>query len=300
MNEIEMSVDSDFQSKGLRAILEKKRTTQSIACQSIGEFWGAHSYGLQNSTLFQSLPPQKQQACLEDLARKRLEEAYHIEKSGMAYTAKMTLLSRTLQERELYSHFSEDEARHLSYLTRALSHISEDYKSNSFLTLLDQIIRDGERRPLIFIIQILLEGWGIEHYTNMANECQNEEFRALLQQIICDEAGHHGSGLILFSEKELTKRERNYISDVLQQFFYMIQLGPVATLESVESICDGLTQNQKKELFKQLDAQNTTAYKIETLKKLMHKSSCHELMSSLENKGYMRAFCAEEALTHIS
>jgi rubrerythrin len=300
MSVLNVTVATENNSNLLQTLLEKKRTTKPIELASLGELWRSECYGLEKSSLYRTFNEDQRNTCLNELSRQRLEEAYHIERSGMAYTAKMTLMSKSLEERELYSHFSEDEARHLSYLTRVIPNVSENHRDNPFLCLLEQVIQDGERRPLIFIIQILLEGWGIEHYTEMASSCQNEEFRLLLQQIIRDEAGHHGSGLILFSENELTSRERNYIIDILAQFFHMIQLGPVSILESVEKASGGLLRHQKVELYQQLEAEKETMEKINILKRLMHRSSSNGLMSSMEDRGYLRAYTCDEAITFVS
>ena len=101
----------------------------------LSELWGADSYDLEGVDIFKEATLSEKTLILEDCARGRLEEAYHIEKSGMAFTSKMTLLADTLEERKLYCQFSADEANHLEAITSFLPNISDNYKSNPFIQL---------------------------------------------------------------------------------------------------------------------------------------------------------------------
>ena len=89
-----------------------------------------------------------------------LHEAFFIEESGMAFASKMSLLSETREERMLYNLFAADEATHFHWVQNALGDIQLDLQPNQFHRLLESVIRDGQRESLVFIIQVILEGWG--------------------------------------------------------------------------------------------------------------------------------------------
>jgi len=252
--------------------------------------WGADSYDLENVDIFKESSLSEKLLVLEDCARGRLEEAYHIEKSGMAFTSKMTLLADTLEERKLYCQFSADEANHLEAITSFLPNISENHKDNPFIQLLADIINTGARRPLIFIIQVLLEGWGIDHYQGMFNSCRSIALGEVLSKIIKDEAGHHGSGLMLFNENEMTPTEMNYVVDTLKIFFQMVQVGSVGTVSSIEKVKGHLSSSQKIGLLHQLQSRENAQRKLNVLKKLMHKAESNKIIEALEKNNCFRAF----------
>lgn len=280
----------------LGSIINRKVNTDPFLKDlNLSELWEAKSYSLGGVNFFDELSRENQNKVLSRCATSRLEEAYHIEKCGMAFTAKMTLLSDTIEERKLYSLFSSDEARHLSYIEDMLPNI-ELKKEDPFLSLLSNIIDNGSRRPLIFIVQILLEGWGIDHYQMMAETCTNINVRTLLHNIVRDEAGHHGSGLILFDEKELSLREKNYIVDTLQLFFQMVQVGPVGIMNDTAEVLGGFNRAQKINFLESIDSEIITHRKLQILKKLMFKSEANSLMEEMETRGAFKAFSPRETV----
>jgi rubrerythrin len=278
-------------STDLSNLLKRKLGEQIIPdIGELSELWGADSFDLQPVDLFKESSLYEKKYILEDCARTRLEEAYHIEKSGMAFTAKMTLLADTLDERKLYCQFSADEANHLEAISTFLPNISDNYKTNPFIQLLGDIINTGSRRPLIFIIQVLLEGWGIDHYQGMFNTCHSIALGEVLSKIIKDEAGHHGSGLMLFDEKDMTPTEHRYVVETLRIFFQMVQVGSLSTLDSIEQARGDLSKSQKIGVLHQLESQESANRKLKVLKKLMHKAESNRIIEELDKHNCFKAF----------
>lgn len=287
---VDVEVNGESSDELMRILRRKVGEQPKPDLVELSDLWGADSYDLQGVDIFKESSLYEKKSILEICARGRLEEAYHIEKSGMAFTSKMTLLANNLEERKLYCQFSADEANHLEAITAFLPNISEESKNSPFLQLLADIINNGARRPLIFIIQVLLEGWGIDHYQGMFNTCKSIALGEVLSQIIKDEAGHHGSGLILFDENELTQTEFNYIVDALRNFFQMVQVGSVGVLSSIEKTKGHLSTSQKIGLLHQLESQENAQRKINVLKKLMHKAESNKIIEALDKAGAFRAF----------
>ena len=95
------------------------------------------------------------------------------------------------------------------------------------------MIEHAPKKSLVFMIQVLLEGWGMTHYTEMTDQCLDEELTLNLKSILADESSHHGSGLILFDERDLNREEREYILTSLKSFLQMVQVGPAGTMSRV-------------------------------------------------------------------
>jgi rubrerythrin len=295
---IHVRAEKNYNSSIQSLLASRSHNHPKVQETKLSDLWGSHSYGLQNVSFFKELNEENKKSILEKAARDRLQEAYHIEKSGMIYTAKMCLLSQSIDERKLYSLFSEDEARHLTYIEQVLDDVG-DSDQNPFLTLLAEMIETGRQRPLIFIIQILLEGWGIEHYTKMSQECLNNTFSKLLQTIVKDEASHHGSGLMMFNEKDLSTQEMDFILETLVRFFEMVQIGPVGLLFTLEENLGHLSKSQKINILDNLDAQANTQQKLDSLKKLIFKSNSAKIYEHFEKYGSFKAWSHQKTIETI-
>ncbi|MBT5092957.1 MAG: ferritin-like domain-containing protein [Halobacteriovoraceae bacterium] len=268
----------------LKGLLQKKFTRElEVSELELESLWTSNSYGLDKVDIFKGSQFEIQKEILKKCALSRLEEAYHIEKAGMAYGGKMIVLGDSLEERKFYATFVSEEAQHFHYLEEILGYHPIGIEQNAFVKLLENLIEVGAKRPLIFIVQILLEGWGLEHYQKMASECTNTSLISLLGQILKDEASHHGSGLVLFNKKDVTLTEKNFILDTLKSFFQMVQVGPVAVLQAIENAKGHLSQAQKITILEQIGAYETTAYKLEILKRLMLKAGCNDMVDYLES-----------------
>ena len=74
--------------------------------------WKAEFFGLDQVTAFTTAAPATQRAVVTGCSRAILEEAYFIEKAGVGFAAKMTLLAQDMDERNLYALFAGEEAAH--------------------------------------------------------------------------------------------------------------------------------------------------------------------------------------------
>ena len=139
-------------------------------------------------------------ACARDL----LTEAYYIEKLGLGFTAKMALLSETTEERMLYCLFAGDEAAHLHAIAAYVGDgAAASAPDDPFLALLTEAIAAGDKPGLTYVVQVVLEGWGIAHYQSIARDCRDGDLRRTLLRLARDEALHHGSGVALLKRRPL-------------------------------------------------------------------------------------------------
>ncbi|ATH07981.1 hypothetical protein BIY24_08460 [Halobacteriovorax marinus] len=282
--------------ESLKRIL-KTRYKQRGEFLTTGVFWNEEAFDLQNVEVFKNLSIEEQSLLLTQNSSDRVEEAYHIEKSGIAYGAKMTLLSENLEERLLYGTFTGDEARHFQLVSKYINNTNLTPECNPFLQLLAQMIETAPKKSLVFMIQVLLEGWGMDHYNTMAKSCLNESLKEDLSSILADEASHHGSGLILFNESELSREDLEYVRVSLETFFSMVQCGPLSVYSRLISSVDSLSRSNKRDILSQMNAMETTQRKLDQLSALMKKSGAHTLLGEMESSGKLKSFDIDQMLS---
>jgi len=215
--------------------------------------WDAHHFGLDRVSAFVQAPAAVREAVLADCARAHLLEAYFIEKAGVAYAAKMTLLAQTADERSLYALFCAEEATHLDAIHTALGPVDEAcWQADPFLVLLQRIIAHGDRRTGQLIIQVVLEGWGLLHYATLRDDCRHDGLTTVLGRIVADEAAHHGSGVHLLRGATLDDPES--ATDLLAEMLAMVQVGPTTVASTLERHLGGFSRDQRRRVYEALDS----------------------------------------------
>jgi rubrerythrin len=214
----------------------------------------------------------------------------------MYFAAKMSLLSESDEERMLYSLFASDEAVHFNSISGFVSQSSiSRHVRDPFLLFIDEVLQKEDRLTLGYIIQVVLEGWGIFHYRALAADCECEELKRIFENIIRDEARHHRSGVVLFNEREASLDEIEKIVRALARLFMMVQVGPQMVASQIESVKGRLSREQRIKVFEELECERETTKKIETLTSLIRSASQSEIiLARLERLGSLRAFSASE------
>lgn len=249
--------------------------------KDLKNLWSSDLYGLDRLAEFQNLETEKQDKILEKMAISKLMEAYFIEKAGMSFAAKMSLCSESLNEQKLFSLFAAEEATHFHFLQTVLDGKGIDLNGNvedPFIKLLNEVISTGERRALIFIIQVVLEGWGIDHYAGLERRCQHGQLKHQLKSILKDEAAHHGSGLSLFQISDLTKYEHEYICEMMVDFLKMVNCGPVGLV----NICEENEFSFHSKYHQEIQSRLETKRKLNLLKSLMNRAKANTIIEKLD------------------
>ena len=222
--------------RGLEAILHSllRRRDVDLPAEAVDPavLWPASSFCLERASEFRDATPERQDEILRRCATGRLSEALFIEKLGLSFCAKMALLATTTDERMLYALIAADEATHFHWI----SAFTPDVKPRSpFLQLLADIVEDGTQATLTLLVQVVLEGWGVQHYRALARECSNELLRDVLNAIVVDESRHHGSGERLMSQRSMSSAEREQTTTILQRLLAMVRCGPQAVVAAIQS-----------------------------------------------------------------
>ncbi len=247
--------------------------------------WGASRFGLQDSHLFRDLGNETQRELLTTCSNQLIEESFFIERAGMCFAPKMALLARSVEERMLYCLFSSQEASHYAMIAAHTAHEPDDPMDNPFLSLLVESISRGSRRQLVFLVQVVLEGWGLHHYRDLELSCQSPSLRSAFRQIRMDEAHHHGSGLSLFREDELTRRELSGLIEILVDFLALVQIGPTGVVSALEAAAGGLTLEQRARTFEEVGHRRETHRKLMLLRNLMEAGGGHAIVHELDRIG---------------
>jgi len=262
--------------------------------------WNESFLGIEKTQPWREASPALRTELLHGCNQNILEEAVYIEDAGMSYTARMTLLARSEQEKILYSLFSADEATHYSWFKEALGPVFEKTRPNEFHHLLMDSITTHPAESLVFLIQVFLEGWGIQRYTDLMRNCRNPRLREQLGLILQDEARHHGSGVVLNREGKLLEGlppgARIDLLDTLQKFLGMVRAGPMATLQTIESCSGGMTRAQKIRTLEELGSIEHSQARLDILKNLMIHEKAFDLIEKLESWGSFTPLRPEESV----
>lgn len=277
----------------LGAALKRRGLGLEPRAQAGEPFWGAAHFGLDRVPIFRGIREREKRAVLLACSRSLLEEGYFIEKLGLAFTAKMTALAHTTEERLLYGLFAADEAAHLVLIGSFLPEPVPTAAGNPFLALLARVIEEGGKPGLTYIIQVILEGWGVSHYRDLSRGCHDKSLSEALAGIVRDEALHHGSGVALLDGTRIPEAERSFVTEILAALFEMVRAGPQQTAAHLDRAAGGLSRKDLARVFAELDCRVHAARRIERLKTLMEAVESGPILERLEAQGALRPMDAE-------
>ena len=253
-------------------------------------------FGLDKLRIFSKATAVQQQSMVRGCGLSLLQEAHHIEEAGMSYGAKMSLASESIESRMIYSIVSADEARHFQIVRRWLPSFGEKSETNAFHELLATSIEEGSNEALVRLIQVVLEGWGLQHYSAMARDTQNPELQADLATILRDEARHHQLGLALTREQGISRADEDWLEQTMVAFLEMVQVGPQSVVAVVEEVMGGFSRAQRIEVFRELETQAQSQSRLDALQKLLSQEGMGTLAERLEFKGCFRPFRPEDCV----
>lgn len=275
----------------LTTLLDKRLDELTVSKKGISApkiLWGPQRYGLQHSKAFNHLNEQDQNAYLERMTQLNLALSAFIETSGHNYGAKMILLSESLEEKSTYALFASDEAVHLREFQ---NFINFDYSLEThyhpMLKPLAEVIRDGSKTSLVFVIQVLLEGFGMGHYNGLKETCLFEPLVGTYDQILKDEARHHGTGIILAKEELPTKNDEDQIFEYTRDFISSMQSAHWLS-QVFSDIGHELTKTQQSELWNDLNFEKILNQRVLKLKDMLLKVDSFNLIDRLEKDGVFK------------
>lgn len=243
--------------------------------------WAAEFFGLHRVALFRDATAARQGAVLDACAAGVLAEAWFIEQCGIALCAKMVLLAESVAARQLFALVGADEATHAAWLEPWVR--DADARPDAFNRFIGDLVEGGGAQPLAYLLQTVLEGFGIAHYGGLGEHCRDAALAQTFARMARDEALHHAAGLAAFEAARLSAVEREFLADAAHAFMQMIRIGPQAVVAALDSEI-GMAGNAEA-IFASLDTERTSAAKLVRLRALMTQPGMHWLVDDLADKG---------------
>ena len=285
-------VDADHRVRAVLSAALQHAGAHKAPASVDGALWRADFFGLEQCTLFREADEATRARVLRHASQGLIREAWYIEKSGLTYAGKMALSATTTQERMLYNLFGADEAKHFHGVSQWIGDEGPGAPS-AFHELLAEVIQTASSPVLVFVIQVILEGWGLRHYRKMSEACVSQEFSRLLDDILFDETKHHGSGALLFSSRTLARDDRDTIIDVLERFLGMVRVGPAGVLSALEAGVGPLDRRERLRVLHELGAEAHAGQRLQFLRSLMKAEQAAPIVSALDARGAFNPLAPE-------
>ena len=278
-------------------ISSKIRFSQGLSrlSEDTTHLWSAEWWGLPDCGFYNALSSEIQNNILYACNRTILNEAYFIEKSGLAYSAKMVLLAESTDVAQLYAFIGADEARHLAWLEPYVAEEDKTRPYGEFLAFLSRLIEEAPPRLLVYLVQIILEGWGLDHYKRLADGCQQNQLKDVFLNILKDEALHHKSGSLLFKPAKLQSDDLKIMREAMIAYANMVRIGRWTIVMAIEHIVGKLSVDEVKDVLIALKHFEESHRKLQLLKSLMRQPGMEMLVDELEAAGVFASLAPQEA-----
>jgi hypothetical protein len=279
-----VSASSDERDAPLRRTVDRfLRRRPPAGAPAGGAPWGPGFFALDRVARFREANPRDQAAVLAACADGLLAESWFIERCGVAFCAKMILLAENPAEQRVFALVGADEATHAAWLDPWIADQAREV--DPFNRFIAGLVEAGSAQPLAFLLQVVLEGFGIVHYKGMAANCNDGSLAATLGRMAEDEALHYAAGIAAFRAARLSAPEKRFLADGACTFLHMLRSGPQAVVAALDRTIGVGNQSDVMSLFDELAADALSADKLNRLRRLMAQPGMQWLIEELEDKG---------------
>jgi hypothetical protein len=268
-----------------------RRRDAPAAADGTQPAWEARFFGLDRVRRFRDAPEPVRAQVLALCGRGLLAEALHIERSGIDYCARMTLATESDDERRLFALIGADESLHAEWLANALP---DDPPVDAFNRFIAGIAQAGSPQTLAYLLQVVLEGFGIAHYDALAGGCRDAGLAATFRRLARDEALHHAGGLATFRADRLTDADRRFLADATHAFLQMIRCGPQAVVAAVDRVIGIGDAGDAARVFAALEREAGSAAKLARLRALVAQPGMEWLVDAMDAGGAFESCSAAE------
>lgn len=262
--------------------LTRKRS-HGVPSNDARPLWDASFFKLDQVDRFRAMATADRHRILEDCGCAILKESWHIERCGIRYCARMTLSAESDNEQRMFALIGADEALHASWLEPWVD--ATDTSPDVFDRFIEGIAESGAPQPSAYILQVVLEGFGITHYDALASNCQDTGLAATLRVMAEDEALHHAGGLATFDAARFTDADRRFCAEASYAFLQMIRCGPQRVVAAIDHAIGVRDQADAARWFDALDTEVDTAAKLNRLRTLMSQPGMTWLIEQLHRGG---------------
>jgi hypothetical protein len=159
--------------------------------------------------------------------------------------------------------------------------------------MLADVLTSDDRQALIFLLQAVLEGYGLFHYSHLMHGSNDTAFAAALGKILKDEGFHHASGVALLDESRMTASTKRFLHDVIAQLTAIIQQnsGPLTVLERE---LGHLSAAQRQTVLDQLHYDHRMAARMEKTRGLICEHAPADLVQSLDENDMFKPMTSSQ------
>ncbi len=273
-----------FENKKFNSLLDNALANYTISQkqESVPDIlWGEERYGLLRSSFFRNLPSDSKKNVYKELTRGNLAMSWYIERSGHNYGAKMILLSESQEEKSLYSLFVAEEAIHQREFENFMTFTPDpNLYWHPLLDSLAFAIQEGEKQTCLYVIQVLLEGFGIAFYNGLKQTCLSDNLKTVYQKIINDEAKHHGSGVIQTQGMTPNKLVKEQVFEYTRLFLRSLVSADLIR-KNIEKEKE-MSSSEKSKFYEEIDFKKLMNQRLHKLKTMLQKVDNWDLVASLE------------------
>ncbi|MFO0725922.1 MAG: hypothetical protein U1E65_19210 [Myxococcota bacterium] len=248
--------------------------------------WEPSQFGLDRSSAWQAADEQDQRLIHALVARSTLEEAYFLEKIGLAYCARAAHLADTTEASMLYALFAAEEAAHVRTLAKHLPDNRPTPEKTGLAAVTAQAIEQGSEATAGFVAQVLLEGWIVDHYSALARACRSDGLRLAFLSIAKEEGAHHEAGVIV--AKHRAAKPSADLVDITSAVLAELAAGPQKVRAAIDRVLGGLSPSDAEQLFVELAAEPETAAALEAIRQRMLAAGASALVEALEARQAFR------------
>lgn len=228
-------------------------------------------------------------------SRDVIQELQWIERTGMCFASKMALIAENLEERMLYTVFSAQETQHFDQIRAFNPDPAMPFSNNSFYEFLSDTVERGSRGAMMFLVQIIMEGWGLAYFKELAAGTRDKSLHGTLLGFAHDEAFHHGSGLVLFDASSLSGEDEIFIVNAMTLLLSTVRIGPQRLVAHIGEMLGGISVGSRETLFAELGGPEESQRRLDRIMKLTIASGYDRLARRLEETGLLRALSVAEA-----
>jgi hypothetical protein len=259
--------------------------------------WDAGAFRLDQVRAFREASVGTRTAVLAACARNVLAEAWCVEQRGIVYCTAMAQQAESNEARELFLRIGADERQHAAWLAHW---IAQPPAADPFIRLIDGLLAAGSPQPLAYLLQVVLEGFGITHYQALSANCRDPAMAQTLRRLAIDEALHHGGGLLVFEPTAMNAAERRFALGGARAFVQMIRVGPQAVVAALAQEIGVASLGDAAAVFAELDTEAASGAKLSRMRALMAQPGMLWAVEELDAGGLFvpctPAQCAQEFL----
>lgn len=228
-------------------------------------YWPPDSFRLSALDFWRSVNDEARRQLLGQCAADLLREALGIERTAMDYCARRVLAADDPIEQQVYSLMAAEEARHYHWLCSLADEATVAAPPDEFSRFLARLVREATPHSQSYLLQIVLEGWGIAHYQRLAAHSRDAAVTRVMAAIARDEGLHYAAGVAHFNARRLSAPERALIREALAELCTMLACGPLAVLRAAEAAAGGFSADERLRAFATLTDDAATSLRLRRL-----------------------------------